>query len=126
MLTVGFRSGALASLIATFAAAPGSRDHAIRLFGTTGTLETSLRGGTRERPERLHAILRNRVAHTGPRELSLPTSDGRVTIFERMWDDYAHAIQTTRRRSSAPRTAAKSRILRAAYQAIADGQTVTL
>jgi len=43
-LTVSFRTGALASLIATFAAAPGSGDHAIRLFGTAGTVTTTLEG----------------------------------------------------------------------------------
>jgi UDP-N-acetyl-2-amino-2-deoxyglucuronate dehydrogenase len=127
VLTVGFRSGAIASLIATFAAAPGSGDHAIRLFGTAGTLETTLRGGTRERPERLHAILPNRFGDTEPHELSLPASDGWVTSFERMWDDYAHAIQTsTPALVGAEDGREVVRIVRAAYQAIRDGQTVTL
>ena len=89
-LTVEFRSGALASLVATFAAAPGADDHAIRLFGTAGTLETTLRGGTRERPERLLGRFGDHDLHDVP----LPVSDGWLTSFQRMWEDYARAIQT--------------------------------
>jgi UDP-N-acetyl-2-amino-2-deoxyglucuronate dehydrogenase len=126
-LTVGFRSGAIASLIATFAATPGSGDHAIRLFGTTGTLETSLRGGTHERPERLHAILPSRFGDPERHELSLPVSDGWITSFERMWNDYAHGIQTgTPALVSAQDGREVVRIVRAAYQAITDGKTVSL
>jgi predicted dehydrogenase len=126
-LTVGFRSGAIASLIATFAAAPGSGDHALRLFGTTGTLETSLRGGTHERPERLHAIVPARFGDPERHELSLPPSDGWITSFERMWNDYSHAIQTgTPALVSAQDGREVVRIVRAAYQAMTDGKTVTL
>ena len=126
-VTVRFRSGVIASLIATFAAAPGSGDHAIRLFGTTGTLETSLRGGTQDRPERLHAILPARFGDHERHELSLPVSDGWITSFERMWNDYSHAIQTgTRALVSAEDGREVVRIVRAAYQAITDGKAVQL
>jgi UDP-N-acetyl-2-amino-2-deoxyglucuronate dehydrogenase len=123
-LTVGFRSGALASLIATFAAAPGSGDHAIRLFGTTGTVETTLRGGTRERPERLYALRRG---DADLRELSLPASEGWITSFERMWEDYAHAIVTDApARVSAEDGREVVRVVRAAYDSMRLGSVVAL
>jgi UDP-N-acetyl-2-amino-2-deoxyglucuronate dehydrogenase len=123
-LTVGFRSGAVASLIATFAAAPGSGDHAIRLFGTAGTVETTLRGGTRERPERLHAVLHGDAEL---RELPLPPSEGWITSFEVMWEDYAHAISSGRRaRVSAEDGREVVRIVRAAYDSMQHGRAVAL
>ena len=126
-LTVEFRSGALASLIATFAAAPGSDDHAIRIFGTAGTLETTLRGGTRERPEQLRAVLPGRFGDREPHELPLPASDGWLTSFQRMWEDYARAIQI----GAAARVSAEDgreavRLVRAAYRSIHDARTVEL
>jgi predicted dehydrogenase len=97
-LIVGFDSGALASLIATFAAAPGSGDHAMRLFGTAGTLE-----------------------------LALPPSEGWIATFQRMWEDYAHAIL-----SDVPAEVCAEdgrevvRIVRAAYESMEQGRTVEL
>jgi predicted dehydrogenase len=97
-LTVRFRSGAIASLIATFAAAPGSGEHAITLFGTTGT-----------------------------HKVSLPGSEGWSTGFERMWSDYSRAIRTgTPALVSAQDGREVVRIVRAAYQAITDRKTVKL
>jgi UDP-N-acetyl-2-amino-2-deoxyglucuronate dehydrogenase len=123
-LTLGFRSGALASLIATFAAAPGSGDHAIRLFGTTGTVETTLRGGTRERPERLYALRRGDAEL---RELPLPASEGWITSFERMWSDYARAILTDAPvRVSAEDGREVVRVVRAAYDSMRLGSVVAL
>jgi UDP-N-acetyl-2-amino-2-deoxyglucuronate dehydrogenase len=124
VLAVEFRSGTLASLIATFAAAPGSGDHAIRLFGTDGAAQTTLRGGTPERPERLH------VAQKGdaePRELELPPSEGWITSFQRMWEDYARAIATgTPARVSGEDGGEVVRIVRAAYESMAQGRAVEL
>jgi predicted dehydrogenase len=123
-LTVGFRSGALASLIATFAAAPGSGDHAIRLFGTAGTVDTTLRGGTRERPERVRAVL---GGDAELRELPLPPSEGWITSFERMWEDYAHAILTgTAARVSAEDGREVVRIVRAAYDSMQQARALPL
>jgi predicted dehydrogenase len=123
-LTVGFRSGALASLIATFAAAPGSGDHAIRLFGTAGTVDTTLRGGTRERPERVRAVL---GGDAELRELPLPPSEGWITSFERMWEDYAHAILTgTAARVSAEDGREVVRIVRAAHDSMQQARALPL
>jgi UDP-N-acetyl-2-amino-2-deoxyglucuronate dehydrogenase len=121
-LMVGFRSGALASLIATFAAAPGSGDHAIRVFGTAGTLETTLRGGTPEQPERLYGVLDGEAEL---RELALPPSDSWITSFQRMWEDYAGAIVTAApARVSADDGREVVRIVRAAYESMELGRTV--
>jgi UDP-N-acetyl-2-amino-2-deoxyglucuronate dehydrogenase len=126
-LIVAFRSGALASLIATFAAAPGSGDHAIRLFGTAGTLETTLRGGTRERPEHLRGVLPTIFEDAALHELRLPPSDGWITSFQRMWEDYAAAIQ-----ADAPALVSDDdgreavRIVRAAYESMEAERTVSL
>jgi predicted dehydrogenase len=126
-LTVGFRSGPLASLIATFAATPGSGDHAIRLFGTAGTLATTLQNGTRERPERLHGVLQSEFGDSEHHELPLPPSNGWITSFQRMWEDYAQAILTdTPARVSAEDGREVVRIVRAAYESIDNGRTVML
>jgi predicted dehydrogenase len=126
-LTVAFSGGALASLIATFAAAPGSGDHAIRLFGTDGSLATTLRGGTPERPERLQGVLRSRFGDDEPREIELPASHGWITSFERMWEDYARAIQTGgRAQVSGDDGREVVRIVRAAYASMEQGRTVAL
>ena len=123
-LTVGFRSGAVASLIATFAAAPGSGDHAIRLFGTAGMAETTLRGGTRGRPERLHAVLHGDAE---VRELPLPRSEGWITSFARMWEDYAQAIATgAPARVSAEDGREVVRVVRAAYDSMRQRRAVSL
>jgi predicted dehydrogenase len=122
-LTVGFGSGAVASLIATFASTPGSGDHAIRLFGTAGTLQTTLRGGTPERPERLYGVLDGEAEL---RELALPPSDGWITSFQRMWEDYAGAILTdVPARVSAEDGREVVRIVRAAYESMELGRTVS-
>jgi predicted dehydrogenase len=121
-LTVSFRTGALASLIATFAAAPGSGDHAIRLFGTAGTVETTLRGGTHERPERLHGVLSSRLGDSEWHELPLPPSEGWITSFQRMWEDYARAIHAgTPAQVSGEDGREVVRIVRAAYASIEGG-----
>jgi UDP-N-acetyl-2-amino-2-deoxyglucuronate dehydrogenase len=126
-LTLGFRGGALASLIATFAGAPGAGDHAIRLVGTEGTLETTLRGGTRQRPERLRGVLRSRFGDDELHELDLPPSEGWITSFQRMWEDYAGAIA-----SGAPARVSGEdgrevvRVVRAAYASMQEDRTVRL
>jgi UDP-N-acetyl-2-amino-2-deoxyglucuronate dehydrogenase len=123
-VNVEFRSGALASLIATFAAAPGSGDHAIRLFGTEGTAQTTLRGGTPARPERLHVTLQGDAE---PSELELPPSEGWTTSFQRMWEDYARAIATGMpARVSGEDGREVVRIVRAAYESMAQGRAVAL
>jgi predicted dehydrogenase len=124
---VGFRTGALASLVATFAAAAGSGDHGIRLFGTAGTLATTLRGGSRELPERLHGVLPSRFGDDEEHELPLPRSDGWITSFQRMWEDYVRAIQ-----SDAPASVSAEdgrevvRLVRAAYTSIRESRTVEI
>jgi UDP-N-acetyl-2-amino-2-deoxyglucuronate dehydrogenase len=126
-LTVTFAGGAIASFVATFAAAPGSGDHAIRLYGTAGAIETTLRGGTRERPERLRAVLPSRFGDDEWHELDLPPSEGWITSFQRMWEDYAPAI-----RSGAPALVSAEdgrevvRIVRAAYESMEAGRTVSV
>jgi UDP-N-acetyl-2-amino-2-deoxyglucuronate dehydrogenase len=126
-LIVEFRSGALASLIATFAATPGSGDHAIRLFGTTGTLETTLRGGTRERPERLRAVLPSRFGDDELHELPLPASDGWITSFQRMWEDYAQAIQNDGPALVSAEDGREAvRLVAAAYQSMREARAVVL
>ena len=126
-LTVTFRSGTLASLVATFAAAPGSGDHAIRVYGTEGTLETTLRGGTRERPEHLRGVLPTTFDDTDLHDLHLPPSDGWITSFQRMWEDYATAIQAdTPALVSAEDGREVVRIVRAAYQSMQEGRTVSV
>lgn len=123
-LTVEFRSGALASLIATFAAAPGSGDHAIRLFGTDGTAHTTLRGGTPARPERLYVGLKGDAQ---ARELDLPPSDGWITSFRRMWEDYSRAIATgAPARVSGDDGREAVRIVRAAYESMRERRAVAL
>jgi UDP-N-acetyl-2-amino-2-deoxyglucuronate dehydrogenase len=126
-LTVAFRSGALASLVATFAAAPGAGDHAIRLVGTAGTLETTLRGGTRERPERLRGVLRSRFGDDEQHELDLPPSEGWITSFQRMWEDYAEAIASGGpARVSGEDGREVVRVVRAAYASMDEGRTMSL
>jgi UDP-N-acetyl-2-amino-2-deoxyglucuronate dehydrogenase len=126
-VTVDFRSGALASLIATFAAAPGSADHAIRLFGTAGTLETTLRDGTHERPERLRGVLSERFGDSVLHELDLPPSQGWMTSFQGMWDDYAAAIEADRPAQVSGEDGREVvRIVRAAYESIERACTVSL
>jgi UDP-N-acetyl-2-amino-2-deoxyglucuronate dehydrogenase len=126
-ITVTFADGALASLIATFAAAPGSGDHAIRLYGTNGSVETTLRGGTSERPERLRGVLPSVFGDDELHELDLPPSEGWITSFQRMWEDYAIAIQT-----DAPALVSGDdgrevvRIVRAAYESMEEGRTVSV
>jgi len=126
-LIVEFRSGALASLIATFAAAPGSGDHTIRLLGTTGTLETTLRGGTRERPERLRALLPSRFGDDELHELPLPASHGWITSFERMWEDYAQALHNDAAALVCAEDGREAvRLVRAAYQSMREARAVVL
>jgi predicted dehydrogenase len=126
-LIVTFRSGALASFIATFAAAPGSGDHAIRLYGTAGTLETTLRDGTRERPEHLRGVLPEIFEDHELHELHLPPSDGWITSFQRMWEDYADAIQTgAPARVSAHDGREVVRIVRAAYDSMQQARPVSV
>jgi UDP-N-acetyl-2-amino-2-deoxyglucuronate dehydrogenase len=126
-ITVTFADGALASLIATFAAAPGSGDHAIGLYGTNGSVETTLRGGTNERPERLRGVLPSVFGDDALHELDLPPSEGWITSFQRMWEDYAVAIQT-----DAPALVSGDdgrevvRIVRAAYESMEEGRTVSV
>jgi predicted dehydrogenase len=126
-LTLGFCSGALASLIATFAAAPGAGDHAIRLVGTEGTLETTLRGGTRRRPERLRGVLRSRFGDDDLHELDLPPSEGWITSFQRMWEDYAGALASgAPARVSGEDAREVVRVVRAAYASMQEERTVRL
>jgi predicted dehydrogenase len=126
-VTASFRSGALASLIATFAAAPGSGDHAIRLFGTAGTVTTTLRHGTHERPERLHGVLSSRFGDSEWHELPLPPSEGWITSFQRMWEDYARAIHAdTPAQVSGEDGREVVRVVRAAYESIERGSAVVL
>jgi predicted dehydrogenase len=126
-LTVAFRSGALAALVATFAAAPGAGDHAILLHGTAGTLETTLREGTRARPEHLRGVLPGIFEDHERHELDLPPSDGWLTSFQRMWEDYAHAIA-----ADAPALVSGEdgrevvRIVRAAYESMREGRTIAV
>ena len=126
-LIVGFRTGAMASLIATFAAAPGSGEHAIRLFGTTGTLRTTTHEGTHQRPERLYGVLNHHLGDTEWHEFPLPVSDGWITSFQRMWEDYAQAIHAgTPALVSGEDGREVVRIVRAAYASIDLASTVVL
>jgi predicted dehydrogenase len=126
-LTVAFRSGALATLVATFAAAPGSGDHAIRLHGTTGMLETTLREGTRLRPEHLRGVLPGIFDDTEVHELYLTPSDGWLTSFQRMWEDYAEAIAAGGSALVSGEDGREVvRIVRAAYESMQQGHTVSV
>jgi UDP-N-acetyl-2-amino-2-deoxyglucuronate dehydrogenase len=122
-----FRSGALASLVATFAAAPGTTDHAIRIVGTRGMVETTLRGGSRERPEQLRAVLPSRFGDEGLHELPLPASDGWITSFVRMWEDYAQAIAGDAPAAVSAEDGREAvRLVRAAYASMRDARAVVL
>ena len=126
-LIVGFRTGAMASLIATFAAAPGSGEHAIRLVGRTGTLRATTREGTHQRPERLYGVLDDQFGDTEWHEFPLPVSDGWITSFQRMWEDYADALHDgTSALVSGEDGREVVRIVRAAYASIDQASTVAL
>jgi predicted dehydrogenase len=88
-------------------------------------LETTLRGGTRERPEHLRGVLPGTFDDTDRHDLHLPPSDGWITSFQRMWEDYATAIQAgTPALVSAEDGREVVRIVRAAYRSMRDGRTV--
>ena len=126
-VTVAFRSGAIASLVATFAAAPGCGDHAIDLYGTAGMLQTTLRDGTRERPERLRGVLPGLFGDEQVHDIELPPSEGWTTSFHRMWDDYANAIATGSAALVDPEDGREIvRIVRAAYDSMAEARTVSV
>jgi predicted dehydrogenase len=123
VVNLRFLSGAVATMTSTFAVTHGPFDHSVTVYGTQGYLRSSRNGGL---VERLRGVLPQRFGDDEQRDIDLGTPQPQ-TAFRRMWEEYARAIREgTPPRMTAGDGRAAVRVIRAAYESIERGVTVTL
>jgi UDP-N-acetyl-2-amino-2-deoxyglucuronate dehydrogenase len=127
VVTLKFKSGAVANMTATFGIAYGPFEHSIVLHGREGYAQLGVHSRNPEQRFGLQVISPKLFGDSEMHDVEVPTPDTSPISFRRMWQDYAAGLaddQPTRMTGVDGMRAVE--IILAAYESNATGRTVTL
>jgi predicted dehydrogenase len=127
VVTLKFRSGAVAEMTATFGISYGPFEHSIVLHGRAGYAQLGVGDAHTHNRDGLRVISPSAFGDHELHEVEVANEAGLATSFKRMWVDYAHGMLDGRgTRVSGEDGLRAVEIILAAYESSASGRAVDL
>ena len=127
VVSLKFKSGAVANMTATFGIAHGPFEHSIVLHGREGYAQLGVRSRNPEQRFGLQVISPKLFGDTEMHDVEVSTPDTAPISFRRMWQDYAAGlVDDLPTRMTGIDGMRAVEIILAAYESNATGRTVTL